>query len=584
MDTEHIQPADTASTVRLTRRELLGAGAGALAAATVAACAPAVTHTATHATPTPFSLGRSASVLFDSTVPPALTTALTGRLPYLSGIAAVQPVASLAAKPDFVVTFAGLPPGYAATIVGASPATVICHLRVPIDNVSHATLTNLLDGTITDWSGAGAPYSLPVRPATLAGLALPPGIQLAPGAKSLATVSAVLDYVRSQPGSLALVPQELADWTVRNLGVNGVYPAQGRGDTANSGLPPWTLRLGISQALAAKGFDARGLAAALAPALAAATPVVDIAVAGDIMLGRGVNNKMLAYGDYLYPYRKIHDELQAADLRVANLECTITDLVPVPTDPSTFTFISAKRAVDGLVYAGLSLVTVANNHADGPGIPAFLDMIGTLRQHNIEVIGGGANLAEARSFATLSARNLNVALLGYDSILPQGPYASAGTGGIAPIDLQTLPADIAAAREHADLVIPYFHWGIEYTKDPTVEQQQAAHAAIDAGADMVLGVHPHWIQGIENYKGRLIIYSLGNFIFDQDWSRPTMEGMLLHLYWRGATLAGIRFVPVLDEDRCQPRPMSPAEAVGAFERMWSGTDMLAAGQHGPEPE
>lgn len=581
---EHIQPADSAHTVRLTRRELLGAGAGALAAATVAACAPAATHTSIHSTPTPFSLGRPATVLFDSTVPPALTTVLTGRLPYLSGIAAVQPVASLAAAPDFVVTFAGLPPGYAAAIVGASPVTVICHLRVPIDNVSGATLTGLLDGTIADWSGAGAPYRLPVRPAAVAGLALPPGIQLAPGAKSLATMSEVLDYVRSQPGSVALVPQELADWTVRNLGVNGVYPAQGRGDTAVSGLPPWTLRLGVSRALAAQGFDARGLAAALAPALAAATSVVDIAVAGDIMLGRGVNNKMLAYGDYLYPYRKIHDELHAADLRVANLECTITDLVPVPTDPSTFTFISAKRAVDGLVYAGMSLVTVANNHADGPGIPAFLDMLGTLRQHNIEVIGGGANLAEARSFATLSARNLNVALLGYDSILPQGPYASAGTGGIAPIDLETLPADIAAAREHADLVIPYFHWGIEYTKDPTIEQQQAAHAAIDAGADMVLGVHPHWIQGIENYKGRLIIYSLGNFIFDQDWSRPTMEGMLLHLYWRGATLAGIRFVPVLDEDRCQPRPMSPAEAVGAFERMWSGTDMLAGGQHGPEPE
>jgi poly-gamma-glutamate synthesis protein (capsule biosynthesis protein) len=101
---------------------------------------------------------------------------------------------------------------------------------------------------------------------------------------------------------------------------------------------------------------------------------------------------------------------------------------------------------------------------------------------------------------------------------------------------------------------------------------------------MVLGVHPHWAQGIESYKGRLIIYALGNFIFDQDWSRPTLEGMLLHLYWRGTTLAGLRFVPVIDEDRCQPRVMSPGEAVDVFERMWSGTDMLARGQYGPEPE
>ena len=584
MDPMDAEPADTDSTARLTRRELLGAGAGALAAVTVAACAPAAMHASVAPTPTPFALGRPATVLFDSTVPPALATMLTERLPGLSGIADVHAVTSLAASPDLVLTFAGLPSGYSAASVGVSPVTVISHLRAPVDNVSHDTLAGLLDGSITDWSGAGAPHSLPVRPAALAGLALPPSVRLAPGARSLPTADALLDYVRTQPGSLALVPQELADWTVRNLGVDGVYPAQGRGNVAASALLPWTLRLGVSHALAAKGLDARQLAAALAPALAAAVPVVDVAVAGDIMLGRGVNNKMLAYGDYLYPYRKIRDELQAADLRVANLECTVTDLVPVPTDPFTFTFVSAKRAIDGLAYAGLSLVTVANNHADGPGIPAFLDMIASLRQRNIAVIGGGANLAEARSSATLSAKNLSIALLGYDGILPQGPYASESTGGIAPIDLHTLPADIAAARERADLVIPYFHWGIEYTKDPTVEQQQAAHAAVDAGADMVLGVHPHWIQGIENYKGRLIIYSLGNFIFDQDWSRPTMEGMLLHLYWRGATLAGIRFVPVLDEDRCQPRPMSPAEAVGAFERMWSGTDMLAAGQHGPEPE
>lgn len=132
--------------------------------------------------------------------------------------------------------------------------------------------------------------------------------------------------------------------------------------------------------------------------------------------------------------------------------------------------------------------------------------------------------------------------------------------------------------------MPYFHWGIEYTKDPTKVQQQVAHAAIDAGADIVLGNHPHWTQAIEEYRGKLIIYSFGNFIFDQDWSRPTMESMLIHFYWRGTTLTSLRFVPTLDENICQPRIETPAEAVGVFERMWSGTDMLAHGEYGPEPE
>ena len=98
---------------------------------------------------------------------------------------------------------------------------------------------------------------------------------------------------------------------------------------------------------------------------------------------------------------------------------------------------------------------------------------------------------------------------------------------------------------------------------------------------MVLGSHPHWVQAIESYKGRLIVYSLANFIFDQDWSEETQEGFMIHLYWRGTTLAGIRFVPTLIRDRCQPRPMTPTEAQGVFARMWSGSDMLNSGQYGP---
>jgi poly-gamma-glutamate synthesis protein (capsule biosynthesis protein) len=211
----------------------------------------------------------------------------------------------------------------------------------------------------------------------------------------------------------------------------------------------------------------------------------------------------------------------------------------------------------------------------------FGDMLQTLRQRDIAYCGGGATLAEARQATVRTVKGVRVALLGYDDIAPGGPYADVHSPGIARIDLATLPQDLAAARAQADLVIPYFHWGIEYTNTATRYQQQVAHAAIDAGADMVLGSHPHWVQSIESYQGRLIIYSLANFIFDQTWSRETLEGFMLHLYWRGTTLAGIRFVPTLIEDWCQPRIMSPAEAVGVFTRMWSGTDALAAGHYTP---
>ncbi|MBO0792580.1 MAG: CapA family protein, partial [Ktedonobacteraceae bacterium] len=395
---------------------------------------------------------------------------------------------------------------------------------------------------------------------------------------------ALLRSVRTQVGSVALVPVELADWSVRNLGIDGIYPAQGRGNIAQDPFAPLTLRIGAANQLVDDGLDMRHLAAHLKPVLATAMPSFDMVVAPDIILGRGVHNKMVQYQDYRYPFRKVRDEFMSADWRIANLECTITDLVPPPADPTTFTFITSRRAVEGLTYAGIQTVSLANNHANNGGTEAFVDMIQTLHQHHISTCGGGNNLAEARAPVIQTVKGTRIALLGYNEVPPGGPYADAHGPGIAPVDLATLPQDIAAARKRADLVIPFFHWGVEYTKDPTTRQQQVAHRAIDAGADLVLGSHPHWIQAIEAYKGRLIVYCLGNFIFDQDWSRQTLEGCMLHLYWRGTTLVSIRFVPYLIQDRCQPTVISQVEAVGLFERMWSGTDMLANGQYGPEPE
>ncbi|HEU5439619.1 MAG TPA: CapA family protein [Ktedonobacterales bacterium] len=575
-------------TPRLTRRELLAAAAAASAAVAVAGCAPGAVTTARKpsAPASPFALSRPATLYADATVPRALADRAVALLQNVAGLSNVTAAKTLTAQTDVVLTFGSPPGGYSAAAVGVSPATVLTHLRVPVDGVSAAQARALLSGATRNWREMGAPYSLAVRPLALAGLS---NASAAPAsnAQTYTSAAGLLDALRKTAGGVALAPLELADWTARNLGVDGVYPAQGRGNLAQNPLGAYTLTLAAHATLVKQGLNVHALAAALAPLLATSTSVIDMAAVGDIMLGRTVNSKMVAYRDYLYPYRKMHDELHAADLRVANLECTITDTVPIPSDPSTFYFVTAKKAVSGIVYAGFDAVTVANNHADGPGgVPAMLDMLATLRANGIAHCGGGSDLDAARQPAIVAKRGVRFAFLGYNMVppLPQGPFATPTSGGIAPVNLDTLPHDIAAARKRADLVIPYFHWGIEYTKDPTSDQQRAARAAIDAGADMVLGNHPHWIQGIERYKGKLIIYSFGNFIFDQDWSRPTLEGMLIHFYWRGGALVGVRLVPTIDQDRCQPRPMSQAESVDSFARMWSGTDLLASGHYGPEPE
>lgn len=593
-EAERCASAETQTTSpRITRREFLGTATAAAAIAATSApivlagCAPAAAHKPAP-TATPYVFSRPATFAADGTIPAALADRAATLLPAAPGIVqGITRVSTATASPDLLLTFGAAPRGYVGAAVGGSPATVFTHQRVPVDEVTADQARALLLGSIGDWQAAGAPYGLGTHPLALTGLTYPSNWAPASGVKAVASADALLNALRSTLGALALAPVEYADWTVRNLGVAGAYPAQGRGLAAGASSNPagsFMLTLAARNDLVKRGLRVGPLAAALAPTLAQATPVIDLAAVGDIMLGRTVNTKMVAYHDYLYPYRKMHDELQSADLRVANLECTVTDSVPIPSDPYTFTFVSSARAVTGLTYAGFDALTVANNHADGSGTGALLDMLAHLRGAGIAVTGGGNTLAEARQPAVISAKGVRLAMLGYDMVPPQGSFASASGGGLAPVDLTTLPQDVAAARDQADLVIPYFHWGIEYTKDPTTDQQHVARAAIDAGADMVLGNHPHWIQGIESYKGKLIIYSFGNFIFDQNWSRPTLEGLLIHFYWRGGRLVSLRFVPTLDEDMCQPRPMSQAEAADSFARMWSGTDLLAAGQYGPEPE
>jgi poly-gamma-glutamate synthesis protein (capsule biosynthesis protein) len=120
-------------------------------------------------------------------------------------------------------------------------------------------------------------------------------------------------------------------------------------------------------------------------------------------------------------------------------------------------------------------------------------------------------------------------------------------------------ADVAKARKAgAQVVIVFPHWGTEYDPTPFRGQQTLARAALDAGADMVIGNHAHWAGAMEVYKGKPIWYALGNFVFDQTWSEPTMEGITLELTFRGADLVQVRMRPHVILDKAQPNFMDPA--------------------------
>jgi poly-gamma-glutamate synthesis protein (capsule biosynthesis protein) len=258
----------------------------------------------------------------------------------------------------------------------------------------------------------------------------------------------------------------------------------------------------------------------------------------------------------------VRELLSEADLAIANFEN------PAPDDwrfhGSGMMFSANPKHIKGLVNAGLDWVSLANNHMGDSGDDGILETIKNLDAYGLAHGGAGANSKQAHKATLLEAGGVTVGILGYDSIA--GYYRSTATSpGTSRLSAKALAKDIAAARTAgADLVIVFPHWGIEYREKPSQYQVDMGRAAIDAGADMVIGNHPHWVEGMEVYKGKPIWYALGNFVFDQSWSEYTMEGITLELTLQGTELRQIRIRPHLILGKAQPNLMDPATMGGKF--------------------
>lgn len=289
---------------------------------------------------------------------------------------------------------------------------------------------------------------------------------------------------------------------------------------------------------------------------------------GDIIEGRYVYRAMRLANDFTLPFSQTYKQLKSSDLTLANLECTIADGIPYPE--MGFTFNAPSKAMLGLTESGIDAVNLANNHSYSEPV-GFGRMLKNLDAAGIKHFGGGDNSAGAHTPAFVTTHGLKIALLGYDAI-PGPPEASATNGGVVAIDIKPwykwdpvriarMEADIKAAKTQADLVFVYFHWGTEYTHQANTEQRQVAHDAVDAGSDLILGSHPHWVQGIEWYHNKLITYSLGNFIFDQEWSVPTTQGTILSATFDGKQLESAKLVPYHITNYSTPNWLDPSSAM-----------------------
>ncbi len=252
----------------------------------------------------------------------------------------------------------------------------------------------------------------------------------------------------------------------------------------------------------------------------------------------------------------VRDLIEGADIAAANFEN------PAPDRPrfhaSGTSFSADPRLIDGLADAGIDYVSLANNHIRDAGAAGLLQTVKNVTKRGIKVSGAGKDLKAARKPAMLEAAGTKVAILGYDAIA-KGYHATANRAGSAGLSAKAVKADVAAARKAgADVVVVYPHWGTEYDPTPFSNQKKLAEMIIDAGADMVIGNHAHWAGAMEVYKGKPIWYALGNFVFDQTWSEPTMEGITLELTFNGGTLVQARMRPHLILDKAQPNFLDPA--------------------------
>ena len=250
---------------------------------------------------------------------------------------------------------------------------------------------------------------------------------------------------------------------------------------------------------------------------------------GDIMLNRGIKSVVETYGggNFEFPFFKIADYLKTADILFGNLEGPISD--KGKNVGSIYSFRAIPEVLKGLKFAGFDILSVANNHIFDYGREAMEDTLIRLKEAQIEYIGAGFSGKEALSPKIIEKKGTKIVFLAFTNLGEKSWEAKENSSGIAWLNKENLKHSIKKAKEEAELIIVSMHYGQEYQLQPTKEQKDFSHLAIDLGADLVIGHHPHVVQPIEQYKRGYIAYSLGNFVFDQNFSKETMEGLLLEV-------------------------------------------------------
>ena len=410
-----------------------------------------------------------------------------------------------------------------------------------------------------------------------------------PGFRSLDSAGAVIDHVSLTPDALGLVPWDEVGPRVKALAVEGKSILEPGG----ADLSDYPLR--VEEGTGPEPGKLRR-----------------VVIGGDVTLDRGQNYAVIQQGLGLdFPldggyaaitgrtpepssYSEtgtihqftaarvgsagaVRDYLSGADLTLANFENPVVESAVWHPEETYFT--GDLRLMPILDQAGIDGVTLGNNHVLDAGDTGLAETLGHLDDAGIERTGAGMDLAGAREPMIFNLGDTKIGVLSYLGIPGYDwAWATESSPGTAPLKEEIIREDIERLRDEVDLLVVMPHWGKEYLATPEPGQVELAHAAVDAGADLVVGGHAHWPKGMELYEGAPIFYGVGNFLLDQSWSEETSTGIFAEITLYGDEVIQTKPVPFVLLDYAQPNFLVP-EAGGdrALQKIY-------ASSRGPEFE
>ena len=427
----------------------------------------------------------------------------------------------------------------------------IAHLTSTLENVSAEELSDIPDLAVGQEYGEEA--------GELVG---------GSGFESFDSAGAVVDHVSRTPGSLGLVPWDEVGPRVKALAVDGEDIL----DPDSAAPADYPLRPEDATVP-----DPEGLRR--------------VVVGGDVVLDRGQSYTVIQQGlgidfpldggyaaitgrtpepSYYSETGVIHqftverrggtgavrEYLSGADLTLANLENPVVRNAVYHPEATTFT--GDLRLMPVLEQAGIDGVTLGNNHILDAGASGLLETLGHLEDAGIAYAGAGADLESAREPMVFELGGTRMGVLSYQGVPSYDwAWATETAPGTAPLVESVMREDIRRLRPLVDLVVVMPHWGKEYIATPEPGQVDLAHAAVDAGADLVVGGHAHWPKGMEVYEGKPIFYGVGNFLLDQSWSEETSTGIFAEITLNGDTVVQVEAVPFVMLDYAQPNFLLP---------------------------